>query len=541
VRALTDCAVWGPRLGADMGGCGVSETHTADVVTRLEARLAAIEDENCRLAAEVQALKTSRNGSGNARGDRTGPISRRDVFRVLGGAAAGAGLVASGAVGAQPASAGTDGDVVLGGTAAQNDAGSAVTHLTSNAGGAPAFTATNTALYTDPNGAGTGVQGISGAASGIPGVAAAVVGETNATLVNAVAALTTGAEAALLAIHNGGAGEGVSAVIQDTTNDSVCILGVTNGTNAAIRGEINNGGTAAAVEGLGSNAGPGVRGFGGVGAEGMGGLSGIGAYGHCDPDIVDFPTTPVTGIGVKAQVRAAGQSVPSAASIAVLAVNQGLGAGVNAQSAHGVGVAAQGGLAPLFLVPASGAAGPPASGTHSKGEVFVDSAGAHWLCTGAGTPGTRVRVLTTGTNSLGTANTTIQASGAGVPLQLSSTGTGTPFYCNINNTGSAAPAIKGYTNGTGSAVVGQIANASNSAPALNGTTSGTGPAVQGVCSNASGRGGFFQGGDAGAAIRLRPATGSHPSSGLAGDLFVDSSNQLWFCKGGTLWKQVQLV
>jgi hypothetical protein len=49
-----------------------------------------------------------------------------------------------------------------------------------------------------------------------------------------------------------------------------------------------------------------------------------------------------------------------------------------------------------------------------------------------------------------------------------------------------------------------------------------------------GRGGVFRG--AVAQLRLVPATAtSHPSSGSAGDVFLDKHNRLWFCKGGTTW------
>ena len=44
-----------------------------------------------------------------------------------------------------------------------------------------------------------------------------------------------------------------------------------------------------------------------------------------------------------------------------------------------------------------------------------------------------------------------------------------------------------------------------------------------------------------AQLRLVPSTANHPSSGLKGDLFVDKSGRLWFCKGGATWKQVSLV
>lgn len=53
----------------------------------------------------------------------------------------------------------------------------------------------------------------------------------------------------------------------------------------------------------------------------------------------------------------------------------------------------------------------------------------------------------------------------------------------------------------------------------------------------TGRGGVFNG--TLAQIRLGPSgASSHPASGQAGDFFVDKSHRLWFCKGGTSWKQV---
>ena len=50
----------------------------------------------------------------------------------------------------------------------------------------------------------------------------------------------------------------------------------------------------------------------------------------------------------------------------------------------------------------------------------------------------------------------------------------------------------------------------------------------------SGRGGRFSGRKA--QVRLEPSgAASHPASGAAGDLFVDRSRRLWFCKGGRSW------
>ena len=51
------------------------------------------------------------------------------------------------------------------------------------------------------------------------------------------------------------------------------------------------------------------------------------------------------------------------------------------------------------------------------------------------------------------------------------------------------------------------------------------------------RGGAFRGSRA--AINLKPDTHStHPHTGLAGDLGVDSHGRLWYCKGGHRWTQL---
>ncbi|WP_183094429.1 hypothetical protein [Nocardioides stalactiti] len=51
------------------------------------------------------------------------------------------------------------------------------------------------------------------------------------------------------------------------------------------------------------------------------------------------------------------------------------------------------------------------------------------------------------------------------------------------------------------------------------------------------RGGTFDGSAAAARLVPRTAT-THPANGLAGDLFVDASKRLWFCKGGQVWVQL---
>jgi hypothetical protein len=78
---------------------------------------------------------------------------------------------------------------------------------------------------------------------------------------------------------------------------------------------------------------------------------------------------------------------------------------------------------------------------------------------------------------------------------------------------------------TGSGVVGYAG--SGSPP--------VGPAHVGVYGvSGSGRGGVFKGNLA--QLKLLPSSHlTHPPSGQRGDLFVDKSGRLWFCKGGTTW------
>jgi hypothetical protein len=56
--------------------------------------------------------------------------------------------------------------------------------------------------------------------------------------------------------------------------------------------------------------------------------------------------------------------------------------GVWGQSEQSYGASFQGGLAPLRLVP-SNTAGPPTTGTHNMGELYVDSQGVLYFCTAA--------------------------------------------------------------------------------------------------------------------------------------------------------------
>jgi len=76
---------------------------------------------------------------------------------------------------------------------------------------------------------------------------------------------------------------------------------------------------------------------------------------------------------------------------------------------------------------------------------------------------------------------------------------------------------------------------STSGDGVSGTSRGAGAGVRGL--SAAGRGAILSGHSA--QLQLVPSTGaSHPTSGHAGDLFLDAHLRLWMCLGKTSWKQV---
>ena len=98
--------------------------------------------------------------------------------------------------------------------------------------------------------------------------------------------------------------------------------------------------------------------------------------------------------------------------------------------------------------------------------------------------------------------------------------------------------MHGYSEGSGQGVWGEIADAAKSQSAVLGTTEGTGAAIEG--NSILGRGGLFNGKKA--QIRLVASSATNkPSTGTRGDLFVDASGRLWYCKtsgSATGWKQL---
>ena len=109
---------------------------------------------------------------------------------------------------------------------------------------------------------------------------------------------------------------------------------------------------------------------------------------------------------------------------------------------------------------------------------------------------------------------------------------GSGFGLHAEAQGSGWSSIAALKENPGSAISAAVVDPGSGSACIDASTEGTGPGVHGQ--SAGGRGGRFRGPKA--QIRLDPASAStHPASGSAGDLFVDKSKRLWFCRGGSKW------
>lgn len=91
-------------------------------------------------------------------------------------------------------------------------------------------------------------------------------------------------------------------------------------------------------------------------------------------------------------------------------------------------------------------------------------------------------------------------------------------------------ASTGWSRNGGTGVIGVSGHSQTSFPSVPAETGGYFKATKGRGVVASGTK---------AQLRLVPSTASsHPSSGSAGDLFLDKSKRLWLCTGGTSWKRL---
>jgi hypothetical protein len=375
---------------------------------------------------------------------------------------------------------------------------------------------------------------------------------------------------------------GSDSTALSSTNSSetllVSNLGLGNGVSAtsfspsaAVRGQNNNGG-GPGVEGVGF-LGAGVHGYVGTGADpAVHAEAGPGGGPALLAEITDSlnsataaqSTTVGTGSAMSAEITNASNAQP-----AFFASTQGTGYGVWAQQLGG-SVAAlygdcslSGGDGVLGVASGSGAAG-----VHGQSE-FGPGAVGECLQSANTSPAVSGTTVGTGQAVLGKINNAASSASA---VQGVTNGTGSGVYGQIMNAANSFPAVTGVTNGsgaavggvatgtgpalaglvfggTGPAIQGGILNPGNGNPGVAATTNGTGAAIQGQASGAgtgvnassiNGRGAILYGGAA--PLQLVPGrTSSHPSSGLAGDFYVDNTNRLWFCTvtgSPATWKQL---
>jgi hypothetical protein len=150
---------------------------------------------------------------------------------------------------------------------------------------------------------------------------------------------------------------------------------------------------------VGATAGTGVFGEGGTVIGSLGEGDGNGVRGHSarnDGTRGDSDANNKSGVfgfnssKIGLAFGVSGETV-SADGFGVFGFSQ-VGNGVAGNSGAGYGGIFVGGRAPLRLVPATTGTGAPTTGSHQRGEFFVDSNGGLFYCQADGTPGTWARV-----------------------------------------------------------------------------------------------------------------------------------------------------
>lgn len=146
------------------------------------------------------------------------------------------------------------------------------------------------------------------------------------------------------------------------------------------------------------------------------------------------------------------------------------------------------------------------------------------LIASAETTGTGVRAISVGGRAIDAFTTDAAATADAATVTVA--GLGRALLGSATNPDNNVGTVTGENRGRGAGVWGQQRNPGNAEAAVVGWAEGTG-----------GRGGRFRG--QAAQVRLTPGlAATHPASGLAGDLYVDRTNRLWFCSGTTTWTQL---
>ncbi|MGI8682409.1 MAG: hypothetical protein ACR2JO_09865 [Mycobacteriales bacterium] len=245
------------------------------------------------------------------------------------------------------------------------------------------------------------------------------------------------------------------------------------------------------------------------------------------------------GAAARGTERGPGEA-PGAVSRRQLLVRAG------AVAAGGLGLSAAGSL--MAARPAAASTGTMQYGTQNDAGAdltnLVSSSNAWTLL--AQNTGTGPGVYGDGTGGPGLFGESIDSNAVMGRIQKSSN----PFNALYGTTVGSGSGVFGESNstslstGTGNGVLGIARGKGNSVYGYK--PAGTpGDAVVGFAASGrgvfglstSGRGLVGQGKPAQLQLVASPAL-AHPTNGLRGDFFVDKSGRLWFCKGGTSWKQL---
>ena len=372
------------------------------------------------------------------------------------------------------------------------------------------------------------VAGIAGggANAGTGGLVNGVYGYTERGVGNGVVGVNTNSVP--------GAGNGVLGVASATNSYGV------HGTNAdgtGVFGESSSpANDAAGVHGHHSDLTGGIGVHGSQAGGGWGGLftsvSGIG-----------MNASGGTGIGVNANGKTAVQAVASADpdSVGVVAVGSSVGVAATGQN---IGVTASGSVTGLT------AAGVDKFGVSASGPTAVVAEGSDIGVQASGGTAVIANGVVTGLTAQGTDKFGVSAAG---PTAVFAEGSDIGLHGITNSTSAKAWGVIGEAtstspNGLSAGVFGVSDSTTGNGMGVFGKHAGSGQGghfqsaggVGAACDGGIGRGGTFKGSSA--ALRLVPGSaGTHPVSGLAGDLFVDSAHRLWFCQQSgkrATWKKI---
>lgn len=191
-----------------------------------------------------------------------------------------------------------------------------------------------------------------------------------------------------------------------------------------------------------------------------------------------------------------------------------------------------------LIGPSAGPLGPSGDDTAGTGDAYT--------VTSVGPSNAVVAIQTQGfTYDPSTANGGIPVHGGAA---LIAKGVNTAIAASTTTASSTMDTVTVAQTGLGRAVLATTSNAKNTLAPLTVRNAGTGPGVYAANSNvasgaaaiqgtsAGGYGGIFTGKKA--AVNLAAGGAAHPASGGKGDLYVTSGGALWFCHGGTSWKQL---